>query len=389
MLNERIITANIATPAKQRRNGEIIWSIPVYHWGPPGVGKTEMMEDIAYRAGVELFIPIVPSNREPADIAGLPIPEEHFFTYKAPKWAYEANEAASALIFLDECGDATPAMQAALQRVINERYVGDLKLKGSVRILGAGNPVGISTNGYDMSGPVANRGGHVDLNWGDHNVDRWCEWLLTGGVAKDVRANLKKEEVRVMEEWPKAFAEARGLWAGFVRKNRDKLFNMPDRSNPNLSRAWSSPRTTEMAVRATASGVVHHLTEVEADAFIAYFVGEGTTAEFAAYKSKFDLPDVDLLLSGKERWEHDPSRPDRTNAVLESCTARLSDEKLPHRIEWAARLWEIITPLTKTDADLAVMAGRSLCAMDLTGKASRDALNNLRPALIAAGTIGG
>ncbi len=51
-----------------------------------------------------------------------------------PQWAVRWYGAGRGLLFLDELSTATPAVQAALLRVVLERRVGSLRLPPGVRI---------------------------------------------------------------------------------------------------------------------------------------------------------------------------------------------------------------------------------------------------------------
>src|SRR6056297_3306512 len=48
---------------------------PVMIWGPPGVGKSSVIRDIAHDLGIG-YIDVRLAQREPIDIRGLPVPKE-------------------------------------------------------------------------------------------------------------------------------------------------------------------------------------------------------------------------------------------------------------------------------------------------------------------------
>lgn len=385
VINKNIVKAVVYSIRHMLPDGTPRFGIaPLFHWGPHGIGKTEMGARLGRELGFDYIHTLIPSNSDPGDIGGVPFldPSGKYFERKPPKWAHDANQAKRALIIIDEYGDAPPSIQAPLQRVVNELMVGDTPLGGHVRFLCFGNPVEISTNGYPLSMPSANRGGHFEIVYGQEETDAWRRWLINdGGMKVKVDAlDGDAEEARVIKAWPEAYARACGLVSGFVGA-RNKLLVLPKRESPEASRAHSTPRTMHMATEAIAAGIVHNLDETDRDALIEAFVGEAMATEFAAWRSENALPDFREVLTGKTKWAHDPARPDISLALFDGCTSLvISGGKTKENKEMAVKLWELIEPVAQNEPDLVWMAADALCSNGFRRvcKAARKVMVELR-----------
>ena len=86
---------------------------PVMLWGPPGVGKSQMVAQVAAKHGVPV-IDIRLSQMEPTDLRGIP-----FRTGDTVEWAIPAmlpdaqRHGAEGVLFLDEITSAAPTVSAA------------------------------------------------------------------------------------------------------------------------------------------------------------------------------------------------------------------------------------------------------------------------------------
>uniref|UniRef100_UPI0004649447 AAA family ATPase n=1 Tax=Streptomyces exfoliatus TaxID=1905 RepID=UPI0004649447 len=146
--------------------------LPVLLWGEPGIGKTAALTQLAASLDLPLTT-VIASVHEPSDFSGLPVvgddPAEQGIPMAPPDWAVRLVRAGRGLLFLDELSTATPAVQAALLRLVLERRVGALGLPPGVRIVAAANPRASAADGWELSPPLANR--FVHLQWThDHEV---------------------------------------------------------------------------------------------------------------------------------------------------------------------------------------------------------------------------
>src|SRR3954470_22429317 len=150
--------------------------LPLLIWGPPGVGKSASIVSMAERLGLPIEV-VIASIREPSDFSGLPVIYDDEVRLAPPAWARRLIKATRGVVFFDEISTATPAVQAALLRVINERWVGEAKLPPSVAIIAAANPPEQAAGGWNLSWPLANRFIHVDWKV-DHLA--WVNGMLAG-----------------------------------------------------------------------------------------------------------------------------------------------------------------------------------------------------------------
>lgn len=336
--------------------------------GMPGVAKSSVLAQLKQRTSLHVEIMSVGERGEGA-FGVVPVPVENgggrtVLTYPAPEWTralrVDEDGTEAGFILVDEINTAAPALQPALMGAVLDKRFGGHTCGKRVRIIGAMNPVGHAAGGWDLPAPTANRFGHLD--WTCPTADEWGNWLL-GGNESLQPIDVDVEEKRVLDSWPAAWAKASGLVAAFVRRRPELLHKMPPDGDPAQSRAWPSPRTWEFATRALASATVHGLTEIEADEFIAAFVGTDAAAEFVAWVQDQDLPEPADLLDGNSTWKHDPTRLDRTSAVLGACVALVTPKNSVKREARTKAAWALLA--TVDAKDMIVPAATTLAQAGL------------------------
>ena len=114
---------------------------PTFLWGPPGIGKSEVVAQIGEATGREV-IDVRLALWEPTDIKGIPYynSDEGKMTW-APPAELPTDEDSTAIVFLDELNSAPPAVQAAAYQLILNRKVGTYTLPKGVDIVAAGKPL--------------------------------------------------------------------------------------------------------------------------------------------------------------------------------------------------------------------------------------------------------
>ena len=348
-----IVKAALFTPGPGGR-----WGLPVLLWGDPGVGKTFQIRQLA-STYFDDFEELTPGARGEGAFGVVPVPGGGYLSYPMPDWAYRIS-GKSAVVFVDEITTAPPAVQPALLGLLQFGVIGSKVLGNRVRIIGAANPPEIAAAGYELPCTVSNRCGH--LQWTRPDVGAWTAYMLQAATADAPTVASELEEQRVLEAWSSAYASAVGAYSGFLHRMPEFLHKMPKIDDPQLARAWPSPRTNELAVRALASADVHRLTDADRDEFAGAFVGDACAIAFATWSREADLPLPEALLTGTAEFRPETRRFDRTVAVLNSCTAYLFDQTLKMRADMVKVLWAIMLEICESgNPDLTVPTARTLC----------------------------
>jgi len=319
--------------------------LPIALRGRPGVGKTSMVESIARAAGLHLEV-VVGSLREPTDLAGLPIVRpDGGIDLAAPRWALNANASTNgALVLFDELTTASPAVQAAMLRVVRERVVGDLQLASHVRIVAAYNDAA-DCGGYDLELPMRSRFIHITVGT---DVDQFCDGLLNGWRAPSLPASL--ESAAGDRNW-------RALIAAFIRSRPGLLEVAPELGSNG---GYPTPRTWDLAAAVgTAADGAGGDAEV-LSLLLAGCIGPGAAAELCSFVENLDLPDPrELVAAPATVSSHlDHRRPDRVMLVLQGVVDTVIRANDP--TTWTTA-WEIAERATDAGfADLVAWTFRPL-----------------------------
>jgi hypothetical protein len=156
---------------------------PVFLWGPPGIGKSDIVKQIGEDAGREV-IDVRLALWEPTDIKGIPYYNADKGTMVwAPPSELPTDPESTAIIFLDELNSAPPAVQAAAYQLILNRRVGTYELPKGVDVVAAGNREGDRGVTYRMPAPLANRFIHLEAKV---DFDDFQEWAVMNDVHPEV-----------------------------------------------------------------------------------------------------------------------------------------------------------------------------------------------------------
>ena len=239
---------------------------PVMLWGPPGVGKSQIIAQIATQHGVPL-IDIRLSQMEPSDLRGIPFRNGELVEWAIPAMLPDAKRhGKTGILFLDEITSAPPSVSAAAYQLILDRRLGAYEIPEGWAIFAAGNRQGDRGVTYSMPAPLANRFSHFDF---DLNLDDWVAWAYGHGVDDRIIA--------------------------FVRFRPELLFEFDPAHNPT---AFPSPRSWEFAHRALQK--FHDYPDLLLGSLQAC-VGPAAGIELNAFIANLDqMPDIDAILRGEE-----------------------------------------------------------------------------------------
>jgi AAA domain (dynein-related subfamily) len=320
--------------------------VPVLLWGPPGQGKSSVIESLARGSGRHCEV-VIASLRDPSDFAGLPVvsPVDGSVRMAPPAWAVRLCDAAAlgqdGVLFFDELSTAVPATQAALLRVITDRVVGETPLPAGTRVVAAANPPEQAADGWDLSAPTANRFCHL-------------EWSLPADVVAD-GLTLGWPEVPAVDTSGAGAQEgwARTAVAAFLRVRPDLVTVLP-RTAVGQGRAYPTPRSWEVVCRLLG---VCRSTAAPADVaalLLAGTLGEGAAHELLTFLRDLDLPDPELVLADPQRYLL-PTRADGVYAVGVAALVAVERDCTPAR--WGAYGQLLARLATSGRADMAVALG--------------------------------
>ena len=239
---------------------------PVMIWGPPGVGKSQMIADVAARHEVPL-IDIRLSQMEPSDLRGIPFRNGEKVEWAIPAMLPDAKRHGPAgILFLDEITSAPPSVSAAAYQLILDRRLGDYRVPDGWAIFAAGNRQGDRGVTYTMPAPLANRFSHFEF---EVHLDDWVAWAYRNDIDDRIIA--------------------------FVRFRPELLFEFDPAHNPV---AFPSPRSWEFAHRALQK--FEHDNDIRLGAFQAC-VGPAAGIELNAFIVNLDqLPDINAIIRGEK-----------------------------------------------------------------------------------------
>lgn len=343
--------------------------IPVFLWGPPGIGKTERVAQVAEAMRRTLVTRIV-SLYDPTEFTGLThIPPGAEETKKfVPEWAVKLNKEPKGIVFLDELSTAVPSLQGALLRLILEGAMEDFKFHPGVSFVAAGNASSHATGVYDLTPQMANRFCHIEMV---ASIKEWEEWVMGISTVSIIP--------ELSENWTAHIPKHKALILSFLKTRPSLLHKLPVVKNGMVAssqagKAWESPRSWTMA--ATLAAVVESIDNKEArDAETALFEGcvtAGAAQEYFQWKLNLDLPDPDDLLNDPDSFML-PKRPDQQLTILTSVISRAVQFLSKENWEAAWRIMKLTIDAGRPDLAAAVVRPLAIAESKLTIKLPRTA----------------
>ncbi len=233
--------------------------IPAFIWGPPGIGKSSIVKQIA-EANAYGFIDLRLALMDPTDLKGIPFydKEAHQALWAPPSFLPRDGEG---ILFLDELNSAPPAVQASAYQLILDRKVGEYTLPEGWAIVAAGNREGDRGVVYRMPSPLANRFVHLEM---DVNVEDWRDWAYESNLDERVIA--------------------------YIGYKSDDLFSFDPTQN---EKSFATPRSWEFVSSVLQSGMDEKLL-LET---IGGAIGKDRAVRFLSFaKVMHRLPDIEAIL---------------------------------------------------------------------------------------------
>jgi hypothetical protein len=286
--------------------------VPVFLWGPPGIGKSSIVSQIAKERGIG-YIDLRLSLLDPTDLRGIP-----FFDTKSdnavwapPSFLPDGSEA-EGILFLDELNTAAPMVQASAYQLILDRKIGEYRLPEGWSIVAAGNRESDRGVVFRMASPLANRFVHLEM---EASVDDWRCWAIDKGIDASI--------------------------VGFISHRPDALFAFDTSSD---SRSFATPRTWEYVNEIIAS-------EPDDDLLmplVAGAIGDELAASFLGFRTVAgELPDLDAIMEGS--CSDVPSEPSALHVLSTALTMRVNENTS------SKKLANLITYTLKMPGEFAVM----------------------------------
>jgi hypothetical protein len=242
---------------------------PIFLWGPPGIGKSEMVAGITRDLGGHM-IDLRLGQMDPTDIRGIPFYNKELNRMDwAPPIDLPDEDFASqypiVVLFMDEMNSAAPAVQSAAYQLVLDRRIGRYRLPDNVVMIAAGNRESDKGVTFRMPTPLANRFIHEEIK-----VDyaSWLDWAAENKIHRDV--------------------------VGYISFAKQDLYDFDSKSS---SRAFATPRSWTFVSQLLED---EDLDDETATNLIAGTIGEGLAVKFMAHrKISSRLPQPEDILSGK------------------------------------------------------------------------------------------
>ena len=252
-------------------------------WGPPGIGKSEAIEQIALeqnRPLIDLRLLLM----EPTDLRGMPYKTEYIVfddegnevrkeetvrwapPEELPKIGFKDN----AILFLDEISAAAPTVQAAAYQLVLNRRIGPYELPPGVDIIAAGNRMSDKAVAFRMPSALANRFVHCTLT---PNFSDWKDWAISSG----------KVDASVI--------------AYHIETGGSKLFTFDPK---NHETAFATPRSWVFASDMVTASKQSNVSEKMLRILVSGCIGEGIANEFITFRRmEKQIPKTEDILFGK------------------------------------------------------------------------------------------
>ncbi len=239
-------------------------NLPTFIWGPPGIGKSSVVKQIANDHKLE-FIDLRLSLLDPTDLKGIPFfdKENNQAVWASPNFLPKDKDS-KGILFLDEINTAAPSVQASAYQLVLDRKVGDYTLPDGWSIVAAGNRENDRGVTYRMPPPLANRFVHLEM---EVDFEDWKFWAHGKGIDTSI--------------------------IGFLNFDKEKLFAFDPNKN---EKSFPTPRSWEYVDKIIKSGLSEKLM-LES---IAGAVGATNAVDFMSFRKVMNLlPDIGKIATGE------------------------------------------------------------------------------------------
>ncbi|HEX5441964.1 MAG TPA: MoxR family ATPase [Ktedonobacterales bacterium] len=284
---------NSTTTVTQKQLTEFLLNVaivrPVFIWGPPGTGKSSLVQDFAAQVGLPC-VSLLGSQLAPEDIIGVPQIIEGVSRFCPPSMIARAEPYC---LFLDELNACSHEVQKAFYSLIHERRIGEYLLPAGSIVVGAGNRAQDSAIVKPMSSALLNRMVHVHLKVSHRD---WLEWAREHNIHP--------------------------LVLDYIQTRPDHLWSQP----PKHEEPFSSPRSWHML-----SDALHSYGEEIDDAWLEVLAFGCLTPQHAGQFKAFvkqlhSRYRLTAIIKGELGWPAEPENRDVLYFLAQSLHAHLLKE---------------------------------------------------------------
>lgn len=242
-------------------------------WGPPGIGKSQAVFQIADRLASDTGMKVKVTDirlllYNPVDLRGIPTADKdrtNAVWLRPQIFDLDSSDDVVNILFLDEISAAPQSVQAAAYQITLDHKVGEHRLPENCIVIAAGNRVTDKSVAYKMPKALSNRMMHFEIG---SSAEDWGKWAVSKGINEKI--------------------------TGFLSFRPDYLMCF-DSSNDEL--AYPTPRSWEMA-----SNILNTVSDDIDEVFtlLAGIIGSGTASEMRAWFRIYDrLPSAKDIFDGK------------------------------------------------------------------------------------------
>ncbi len=275
---------------------------PVFLWGAPGIGKSQIISQVAKEKGYKI-IDIRAVLLDPVDLRGLPrVTSDGQAVWCPPSFLPKQDNTEQGIVFLDELNAAPPLVQAACYQLVLDRRIGEYVLPDGWTVVAAGNGEKDRAVTHRMPTALANRMVHIDMQT---YLEDWLMWAEKSNIRKEIIA--------------------------FLRFRPSLLHDFDPQ---NSSKAFASPRSWEF---------VSKILDASAHASVEHELFQGTVGltaatEFVGFLDVWrDLPTIDSIIADPHTIEV-PTAPATLYAICEALGAKATSQNIENIVAYALRM---------------------------------------------------
>jgi hypothetical protein len=168
---EHILTSNETAEAKGLKK------TPICIWGTHGIGKTELVHQVAQENGYD-FVYIAPAQfEEMGDLVGMPSIEGNRTVFRSPDWV--PVNPGKGILLIDDVNRADDRILRGVMQLLQNYELVSWKLPAGWQIVLTANPDGGDYSVTPMDDAMLTRMMHITMKF---DVKTWAFWAEKNGV---------------------------------------------------------------------------------------------------------------------------------------------------------------------------------------------------------------